>query len=257
MNKTFKTIIRIYLNKILYLPKHLFMSEYIGNELELFKHAKNWKLYYKSKIKNYIKGDVLEVGAGIGETTKSLFNSKCKSWTCIEPDDELTKVIKDKIKTAYLPPTIEAKSTFLSEMNQEKKYDTILYIDVIEHIEKDHEELKLAEKFLNPNGHLIILVPAHQYLFSPFDKAIGHFRRYNKNMLKTATPKNLKQEKLIYLDSLGLLTSLANKWFLKQSYPKIKQILFWDNFIVPASKILDVIICYKAGKSLIGIWKKE
>ena len=101
------------------------------------------------------------------------------------------------------------------------------------------------------------MVPAHNYLFSPFDKAIGHFRRYNKKTLKAAVPFSLKQIDLKYLDSLGLLASLANKWFLKQDYPELKQIKFWDNFIIPISKISDFILFYTIGKTVIGIWQKK
>ena len=107
-----------------------------------------------------------------------------------------------------------------------------------------------------PGGNLIILVPAHNYLFSPFDKAIGHFRRYNKKMLKKAAPKNLVQKKLIYLDSFGLFASLANKLLLKQSYPTLKQIKFWDNYIVPISRVMDKILFYSVGKTVVGIWQK-
>jgi predicted SAM-dependent methyltransferase len=132
-----------------------------------------------------------------------------------------------------------------------------LFIDVIEHIENDTDELKKASSFLKPGGHLIVLVPAHNYLYSEFDKSIGHFRRYNKKMLIEVAPKELKQIDLRYLDSLGLLASLANKWFLKQDYPELKQIKFWDNFIIPISKITDILSFYSIGKTVIGIWQKK
>ena len=59
-----------------------------------------------------------------------------------------------------------------------------MYMNVLEHIEKDKEEINNSLKILNKNGMLIILVPAHQKLFSKFDKEIGHFRRYDLDFLK-------------------------------------------------------------------------
>jgi predicted nucleic acid-binding protein len=76
-------------------------------------------------------------------------------------------------------------------------------------------------------------------------------------MLIEVAPKELKQIDLKYLDSLGLLASLANKWFLKQDYPELKQIKFWDNFIIPISKITDILSFYSIGKTVIGIWQKK
>jgi len=233
------------------------MKDYIGNELELFKHAHNWKNYYASFIKKYLVNDVLEVGAGIGETTHSLCDGNQKSWLCVEPDSELTKEIYKKKETGYLPSFIEVITDTIDGIDSNRKFDAIIYIDVIEHIEKDAEELQKASFFLKPGGHLIVLVPAHNYLFSEFDKSIGHFRRYNKKMLQDAAPKELKQIDLRYLDSMGLFASLANKWFLKQEYPELKQIKFWDNFIIPVSKITDAISFYAIGKTVIGVWQKK
>ena len=64
--------------------------------------------------------------------------------------------------------------------SQEKKFDTILYMDVLEHIENDEKEINKALKQLNSGGYLIFFVPAYQFLYSDFDKAIGHIKRYNK-----------------------------------------------------------------------------
>ena len=60
------------------------------------------------------------------------------------------------------------------------KFNSIIYSDVIEHIKDDEKEIKIALKKLNKNGYLIIMVPAFQYLYSEYDKSIGHFRRYEK-----------------------------------------------------------------------------
>jgi hypothetical protein len=94
-------------------------------------------------------------------------------------------------------------------------------------------------------------------LFSEFDKAIGHYRRYNKKMLVKAIPSELQKIDLRYLDTIGLFASLANKWFLKQDYPKLKQIKFWDNYMIPISKIVDFISFYLIGKTVVGVWKKN
>lgn len=232
-------------------------EHYIGNELELFSHAYNWKSYYRKKLIPFIHGDVLEAGAGIGETTRHLHNEAVKTWTCLEPDAKLAEKIGEKIKANELPANCSLKTGTTDDYPAGPQFDSILYIDVIEHIERDAEELQRACKLLRPNGYLVILVPAHQWLFSPFDQAIGHYRRYNKHMLKEAVPSSLRLQKTEYLDCIGLIASLTNKFFLKKSYPTLQQVKFWDRFIVPVSKIADPLVFHSTGKSLIGIWQKK
>ncbi len=232
-------------------------EHYIGNELELFSHAVNWKSYYRKKLLPYINGDVLEAGAGIGETTRHLLNQNVKTWLCLEPDAELAGKIKLKIDSRELPSHCSLRIGTTLDLKAQPQFNSIIYIDVIEHIEDHKAELIRAAALLRPGGHLVILVPAHQWLFSPFDEAIGHYRRYNKSLLKHTVPSGLKLIKINYLDSLGLFASLTNKFFLRKNYPSIQQVKFWDRFIVPVSKLTDPLLLYSTGKSLIGIWKKE
>jgi 2-polyprenyl-3-methyl-5-hydroxy-6-metoxy-1,4-benzoquinol methylase len=228
------------------------MIEYIGNELELFQFATNWKNYFSSKIKKHISGDVLEVGSGYGVNTKYLITENSKTWTFIEPDPKLAS----KIESFTNQISIEKKvivGTIENVLN--KKYDTIIYIDVLEHIENSKEELVKISKLLKPNGYLIILVPAFQFLFSDFDSKIGHFRRYNKSLLRMEIDNRFTEKKLFYLDSCGFFASMVNKIFLKKSDINLNQVKFWDKILVPISKISDRLLFNKIGKSLIGLYQ--
>lgn len=232
-------------------------ENYIGSELELFSNATNWKRYYSKLLRKYIFGNVLEVGAGIGETTKYLFNSRCNRWHCLEPDLEFCEIIKKKIGDNILPSSCVVNNGKMRDLKKEDgKYNSILYIDVLEHIEEDLLELTNAEKYLADDGRIVILCPAHNFLYSAFDKKIGHFRRYNTMLVKKSVPKELMIEKCFYLDSIGMLLSYANKMLLNQDMPTSKQINFWDKTIVPLSKVLDPLLCYRFGKSIVTILQR-
>ena len=142
----------------------------------------------------------------------------------------------------------------INGLESDDRYDSILYIDVLEHIDDDRGEIQIAMQHLAPGGRIIIVSPAHNWLYTPFDKAVGHFRRYNKQSLRRAIPEGLKEERVFYLDSVGLLASLANRLFLKQSMPTKGQLNIWDNFLVPMSKIADPLLGYFIGKQIVGIW---
>ena len=231
--------------------------DYIGDELELFKNATNWKTYFSKKIAEYIVGDVLEVGAGIGINTSFLASKpeKITSWTLLEPDSMLSTQIEAYTATVNIPRKTIINGTI--KLVQDKKYDTIIYIDVLEHIEESQKEITLAKQCLKPNGHLIILVPAYNFLYNSFDKRIGHFRRYDKKVLLDDINAELSVIKLFYLDSVGVFASLVNKFFLKKALPSLGNIKFWDSYMVQCSKITDVLFLNSFGKSLIGIFKNE
>ena len=229
--------------------------KYIGSELELFAHAHHWKSYYQRFIKPHLKGRVLEVGAGIGATTEILCDGSQTEWLCLEPDVELNRQIADAIHRKALPTCCRNRTGTIQDLERDDKFNTILYIDVLEHIAEDREELCCAASHLGPAGKLIILSPAHPCLYSPFDKSIGHFRRYTRRSLAKIAPAGLTCKRLIYLDSVGLLASGVNRLFLQQSMPQLRQILFWDRVLIPASRLLDPCLGYALGKSVYALWE--
>jgi len=230
------------------------MSDYIGNELSVFKHATNWKKYYGRMIAPYLGARVLEVGAGIGANTGLFCNSKHQHWMCLEPDPKLAHEIEIQIEQRKLPSSCKVVAGTLESLSPEPTYDTVLYVDVLEHIENDGAEVRRALQFLKPAGYLVALGPAHQFLFSPFDASIGHYRRYSRKNLVPIVPAKLVAVR--YLDSLGMLLSLGNRLLLQQKLPTLSQIQFWDKRVVPISKILDPLFGYQLGKSILGIWQK-
>jgi SAM-dependent methyltransferase len=224
---------------------------YSGSELELFQDAVNWKKTLRKHIHPFIRGDVLEVGAGIGGTTRILRTGLESSWTCLEPDIAMASAIQDEFTS------VKVIAGTLETIGSDQLFDSILYVDVLEHIEKDSDEIQMATRHLKTGGHLIVLVPAHQWLFSGFDEAIGHYRRYSRKSIKLLTQPSMKETKIIYLDSVGLLASTANKLNLTRDHPSSGQIRFWDEYLVRASKFLDPFFRYKIGKSLLAVWQIE
>jgi protein-L-isoaspartate O-methyltransferase len=228
-------------------------ARYIGNELELFAAATRWKAYFAGAIRRWIQGDVLEVGAGIGSNTAPMHNSNVRSWHCLEPDQALAQRARRAL--AELPACLVSVGTTASPGLG--RYDSVLYIDVLEHIEDDRGELARAAALLREGGHLVVLAPAHQALYSEFDRAIGHFRRYDAASLAAVGPEGLALERTFYLDSVGLLASFANRAFLRREQPSPGHIAAWDRFMVPLSRLLDPCFGRRLGKSVIAVWRRD
>jgi SAM-dependent methyltransferase len=230
---------------------------YVGSELDLFSAAKNWKSYFRDQLKPYLGEDVLEVGAGLGGTTKVLCRGLEKRWVCLEPDSSLVDRLDREIASGALPRVCESRLGTLEKFDESETFDTILYMDVLEHIEEDKAEVARAASHLRPGGHIIALSPAHQWLFTPFDHAIGHCRRYTKVSFGALAGSDLETVRLVYLDSIGFFASLANKLILKSAMPKPSQIAFWDNVLVRMSRVVDPVLGFSAGKSVLAVWRKK
>ena len=231
--------------------------QYVGDELGLFAEVRNWKSYWARQLQPFIHGDILEVGAGIGANTRFLDHGVRGRWVCLEPDPELAARLSSDLSEIGSNRSYETVIGTIKDLDERKEFDTIIYIDVLEHIENDRKELGDATALLRANGRIIVLSPAHQWLFSPFDAAIGHFRRYNRATLRNITPSSLRLERLFYLDSAGMLLSLANFLLLSQSMPTKRQLQFWDRCNITVSRVLDACTFNRIGKSIVGVWRLE
>lgn len=230
--------------------------DYSGTELDVFRHAVNWKRYWADAISAYVGSEVLDVGAGIGATAVNLRQHACRKWVELEPDARLAGRIEQLRESGEIPAHFEVRNGSTSELPPDELFDTVLYIDVLEHIEDDRGELERAMGHLVPGGHVVVVSPAHNYLYTEFDRRIGHFRRYDRKGLLDITPAGSTVATCRYLDSVGMLASLANKLVLKSGSPNEAQIRLWDGAMVPASRALDKLLRYSLGKSIVCVYRR-
>ena len=223
---------------------------YEGWELKFFDHAKNFRTYQLQLIKKYLKGNVAEVGPGNG-TNLNYYIKYPKKVDLFEPTKKLYLRLKANFKKD------NKISVYNKKLITKKKYNVILYLDVLEHIEDDKQEIIKAYKSIKNNGYLVINVPAFSHLYSQFDKDVGHYRRYEKKDFKLIL-KGIKFKKIsfTYYDSIGYLLSLLSSIF-SLNYKKNfkKKIILWDK-LIPISKVFDFLTCNNFGKSLLIVIKK-
>ena len=162
--------------------------KYPGKELEIFDKATIWRKYIYALTKKFLSDGMLEIGAGLGSFTTSYFKN-FHNITLTELDEHNIKILKSKFLNKN---GIEIREKNINEL--EGKFNTIIYLNVLEHIQKDQDEINSALDKLKLGGHLIILVPAHQSLYSKFDEAIGHCRRYSMNFFTLNKFENAKIE---------------------------------------------------------------
>ena len=227
--------------------------KYLNEVLEFFDISDNYRSYQIELFGNYVGKEILEVGAGRGKIIEILAQNSEKQFTLLELDKNFFDILNNKFNSKNIKVLEERTQNI-----KEKKFDTIFYLDVIEHIEDDRFELDTAYNLLKKNGHLIIIVPAFQILFSKFDQRVGHFRRYRKEFFKRySEEKNLKIKKLVYFDFLGFFIILFSKLLnLTNSKKTTLGIKIW-NFLIPLSRLIDKITFHSIGKSIVCIYEKK
>ena len=228
--------------------------EYVGEELENFSVASFWRKYVCSNfIKFYKNKNVLEVGSGIGSFSEIIIKD-CNELTILEPDKNFCEHLSKKFKHEKKIKEIINGSSHDVPQN---KYDVIFHLQVLEHPKDDQEEILRNLKLLKSGGYLLICVPSFMELYSSFDKAIGHYRRYVKKDFENFNLEGSKILKSYYIDSSGYLVYRIFKIFLNSSSPKKFMINLWDKFFIPLSLILDKIFFHKIGKNLLIVIKKN
>ena len=110
---------------------------YVGAELELFAEAINWKDYVHGQIKPYLGRRVVEVGAGCGGSTLRFCTGEHAEWVLLEPDRELATQAEQLCRERHLPSYCRVVVGTLTDLPPNDLYDTVLYSDVLEHIEDD------------------------------------------------------------------------------------------------------------------------
>lgn len=220
--------------------------------LESMSLAHWYNRWILKKISNYLKGDILEVGCGIGNFTGKL--TGFGRVTAIDIDSQHLKDTKNylqkKAEIGY--GDIEKPEYFF----REKKFDSIVCVNVLEHIENDQRALKNMYSLLKDGGFLILLVPAHEFLYGKIDKSIGHFRRYNKDSLKKILIQSSFQiNKMRILNLLGAIGWFVSSRLFSESIVDENKLKIF-NLIAPFILPIEDIIEPPFGTSILVIAKK-
>lgn len=220
--------------------------------LESMNQAAWYNQWTLKKFAKYLRGDILEVGCGIGNFTNSL--TKYGYVFAIDINKNYLKAFdlpENKGKAGF--GNIEKGEYFFAKQN----FDSIVCLNVLEHIENDSLALNNLHKLLKPEGTLILLVPAHQFLFGNIDKSIGHLRRYNKNELSQKMErlgfKIVFSKKINFLGAIGWF--VAGK-ILNESKVEDKKIKIF-NLLAPFFLTFEDIIEPIIGTSILVIAKKK
>ena len=207
----------------------------------------------------HIGKDVLEIGSGTGAIAEWLVQ-KGSRVVAVEPEAILAKKVRQRFADSTGLRVIESDSTMaFEELSKEgKKFDTIIYLSVLEHISDDLQEFESAQGLLNAGGKLLIFVPALPFLFAPIDANTGHIRRYTKSRFKQLSSQvGMEIVSLNYFETVGIIPYLIVYKLLRRRTITNSSTGFYNNVILPASLALYRLTRGRLiGKNLVLIARK-
>ncbi len=217
--------------------------------------AARFNRWMYSEIRPFVGARVLEVGAGIGNLTKHLVGRDLVVATDVNKHylDILKRIFKN-----YGRVRIEQLDVSCFEVEHFKQYslDTVVCLNVLEHIEDDVNALKKVFDVLEPQGRLVLLVPAGKFLYGSLDTNLNHFRRYDKEEIKYKMESvGYEVERTFYFNLAGVLGWLMNGRIVRsKKIPSLQLKLY--NFLLPLFK-LEQFLKIPFGLSLVVIGGKR
>ncbi len=195
----------------------------------------------------------MEIGAGIG-TIASKIISEVDHLVLVEPSENLTRrlpsALQNNSKVTNYTDTLE---THLPQVT-DQSLDAVIMVNVLEHVEDDGAALKELFRVIKPDGHLLLFVPALQFLFSDIDRIHGHFRRYHKGPLETLLRENgFFIEHSRYFDIAGVFPWWLINKVCRQTEFAPGAVKAYDRFVIPLTRFLERLIPPPFGKNLIII----
>jgi len=234
--------------------------EYVGKDLEAMHFAVAYHRWILGLMIPYLGRRIVEVGAGSGSFSEMLCELDTESLVLIEPSEmfnELQKRINGNHQTSTIRFFNNVFSEVAGQIGQTDPPDSILYINVLEHIQDDIAELSSARATLQTGGRIFIFVPALSLLFSDFDRSIGHFRRYGRPELKRKVESaGFEILDLRWFDMPGIIPWLIKYRVMGSRTMEPFGVRAYDRLVVPLIRPLEGLVRPPVGKNLFLIAKK-
>lgn len=243
------------------LAEHLQETDPTGLQtLERLAAATRFNRWMFETIRPYCKGHVFEVGSGIGNISR-LFLEEGFQLTASDLRLEYIAYLKQQLGHHSNLKDVCSVDLVLPDFTQTYpqligQFDTVVALNVVEHIEDHQKALENCYQMLKPGGHAVILVPAFQALYNVFDEELGHFRRYTKKTLTAVEEKaGFKVIHKQYFNTTGMLGWFLNGRVRKKRLIPAGQLQAFDK-LMPIVKLVDVVTFRIAGLSVIAVGRK-
>lgn len=231
------------------LPVPAVAGEHDANLDVADEQSPNYLRWIADLVQPHLGRSVLELGAGIGSITELWADGHVVLATDLSTDCVLA--LRARFAAS---PNVSVAQTDLRELTDAgERYDSIVMINVLEHIEDDAGVLAALPALLAPGGRIVIYVPALNALYGRWDRKVGHYRRYSKWRLhEVADLAGLDLVELRYVNALAIAAWIA---FSRTDVERTQSasLSIWDRTGVPISRALEQRIRVPLGLNLLAV----
>jgi SAM-dependent methyltransferase len=225
--------------------------------LELFSDAGRFNKWMFERIEGYCRGSILEIGSGIGNISAFLLERFTDvTLSDIQPEycRRLRRTFGERRSLRHIFSIDLVAADFEGTYGQLMgRFDTVVALNVVEHIDDHVLAIRNAHRLLKSGGRLIVLVPAYPWLYNPMDKELGHFRRYTKKSLGgLLTGEGLRMLRLEFFNAAAI-----GGWWFSGNVLRMDKIkkgpLRLYNGMVGIMRLADRLMGRKIGLSIIAV----
>jgi SAM-dependent methyltransferase len=224
--------------------------------------AKNYHRWILDVFRPFLGKRIVEVGAGAGSFSEMLLRTQPEWLVAIEPSNKMFPQLAERMRNLGASHSGYAHhGTLLETLDSIRKRgtpDSVVYVNVLEHVEDDVLELQAIYSLLQPGGRVLIFVPAHEWLMGSLDRELGHYRRYTiAGLAYKCRAAGFTIRLSSYFDMLGIAP-----WWVKYCLLQAKSInpglvRLYDRYAVGLSRFLDGIVKPPLGKNVILVAEKS
>ncbi len=222
--------------------------------LQNLRRARRFNRWMLSRFSEFVGRRVLEGGSGIGNFSELLLDREFLA--CAELDPLYVRLLDSRfghLENVSVVP-LDLSSNECAHAFEGTAIDTVICLNVVEHLPDDRSVLRQFFDVLEPGGHCAILVPAHEWLFSKCDEVLGHERRYTrKGLAEVMESVGFEVVRCEEFNRLGVFGWIVNKILRRGHLTPVQMKLY--EWLVPIAKAVDWIKPLP-GLSVIAVGRK-
>jgi SAM-dependent methyltransferase len=224
-----------------------------GRDLEADHGKPRYLAYQRELIRPHCGRTVLEVGAGLGEFASGF--TGFDRYVVTDVDSGAVRKLKERFRDR---PEVEVQQYDIDGGTKlDRPVETLIAINVLEHIEDDISALRRLSESLTPKGNIVLFVPGYQQLYGEFDRKVGHFRRYTPTTVAaTAREAGLVVETARPVNFLGAFAWWAAVRKGGTTSPNPRLVSLYDRFVVPVTRAIEKYLPVPFGQSVLCVARK-
>jgi 2-polyprenyl-3-methyl-5-hydroxy-6-metoxy-1,4-benzoquinol methylase len=228
---------------------------YASDELDAMAGATNYYEWILDRFRPYLGRRIMEVGAGIGTFSEYLAGAQPGAeLTLLEPAENNVPRLRERFEQR---PGVTVRQGVLDGNVEAGCADSVVAVNVLEHVPDDTGFVASAMQALGPGGHLVLFVPAGPGIFGTLDEAFEHYRRYTRKELGSLlTGAGFQLQELRYTNLPGVLAWWLTGRVLRRRTVSPGAARTYDRLVIPWLRRLETVWTPPAGQSLFAVGRK-